>query len=105
MAFLSHYGTKLSAKQTGLSIRKGGFLFGKIDDDVLVGRGGVGRLFVESPLDWLEDAGIGAYNYEIVKKHFKVAYDLLFTLAPSSKSFLCLIISDKMFDFFAQYCD
>jgi hypothetical protein len=48
----------------------------------MLGRGGYGRLYVESPLDWFEDAGVGAYNYSLVRKHFKVAHDLLYVLAP-----------------------
>jgi hypothetical protein len=71
----------------------------------LAGRGGFGRLYVESPLDWVEDVGLGAYNYNLVKKHFKVAHDLLYVLAPHSKSFLALVISDKMFNYFTQNCD
>lgn len=71
----------------------------------MTGRGGFGRLYVESPLDWVEDAGVGAFNYSIVKKHFKVAHDLLYMGAAHSKSFLALIISDKLFKYFAENCD
>ena len=90
----------MNPKETGISIRQGGFLFGKTEDDAMFGRGGYGRLYVESPLDWFEDAGVGAYNYSLVRKHFKVAHDLLYVLAPHSTSFLALVISDKMFNFF-----
>ena len=82
MNFFTHYGSKLNQKETGLAIRSGGFLFGKSYDDVLNGRCGHNRLVVESPLNWVEDVGSGAYNYNIARKHFRVAQDILLVYAP-----------------------
>jgi hypothetical protein len=76
-------------------------LFGKTEDDAMAGRGGFTRLFVESPINWMDDCGQGAFNYTIVKKHFKLAHDLLHAYGPQSKSILALIISDKWFPLYA----
>lgn len=77
-------------------------MYGKTDDDAMSGRGGYTRLCVESPLNWMEDCGTGAFNYALVKKHFKLAHDLLHAYGPQSKSILALIISDKWFPLYAQ---
>ena len=105
LQFFKHYGFRLDARDTGVSIRAGGFLFGKTEDDVMQGRSGFTRLYVESPLNRYEDCGQGAYNYNIIKKHFKIAHDLLFAYAPCSKSFLALIISDNLFPYYANQID
>lgn len=63
LKFFKHFGIRLNAKETGISIRGGGFLYGKTEDDAMNGRGGFARLCVESPLNRLEDCGTGAYNY------------------------------------------
>lgn len=52
---------------------------------------------MESPLDRMEDVGVGAYNYSVVKKHFRLAHDLLFAYGPHSKSILNLIIHEDLF--------
>lgn len=100
--FMRHYGCRLNSRDTGISIRAGGFLYGKSEDDVMNGRSGFTRLCVESPLNRLEDCGQGAYNYALVKKHFKLAHDLLFSYGPHSVSLLALIISDKLFQHYAE---
>ena len=98
---MQHYGSKINSRETGISVREGGFLYAKTEDDAVSGRGGFTRLCVESPISWTEDCGSGAYNYSIVKKHFKVAHDLLRAYGPLSKSFLALIISDKWLPLYA----
>ena len=49
----------------------------KTGDDAIHGRSGHSGLYVESPLDWSEDAGAGAFNYIEVRKHFRVALEIL----------------------------
>ena len=66
------------------------------------GRSGFTRLNVESPLNRLEDVGAGAYSYSQVKKHFKLAHDLIYSYAPLSKSLLTLILSDKLLQYYAM---
>ena len=75
-------------------------MFGKTEDDSMNGRGGFTRLYVESPLNRFEDCASGAYNYQLVKKHFKLAHDLLHSYGPFSKSFLAIVISDKLLKHF-----
>ena len=101
LRFFDHYGNKLNARDTGISTRAGGFLIRKSTDDALNGRGGHTRLYVESPLNRNDDAGEGAFNYSIVRKHFRVAHDLLFQYGPSTNSLLSLIISDQLFDYYS----
>ena len=55
------------------------------------------NLHIESPLDIQEDVAAGAFNYNTVKHHFKLAYQILKWQAPLSKSILAHIISDKVF--------
>ncbi len=105
LKFMKHYGIRLNSRDTGISIRAGGFLFGKTEDDAMNGRGGFTRLYVENPFNRMEDCGSGAYNYALVKKHFKLAHDLLYSYGPYSLSFLALIISDKLFTYFANSID
>ena len=94
MAFLKLYGFVLNARDTAISIRKGGFAFfkdpmGEIKNSVANrGRGGPGKLHIESPLDPLEDVGCGAFNYNQVRQHFRVAYDILFSEGPKTRSLL-----------------
>lgn len=102
LGFFRHYGYRIDARETGISIRCGGFFFGKTEDDVMQGRSGFSRLYVESPLNRMEDCAQGAYNYALIKKHFRLAHDLLFAYGPHSKSILTLIIHDELFPYFAQ---
>lgn len=66
------------------------------------GRAGFTRLCVESPLNRMDDVGQGAYNYSLVRKHFKVAYDLVYAYGPHTLSIIALIVSDKLFHHFAE---
>ena len=100
--FFRHYGLRLNQRESGVSIRAGGFLFGKTEDDLMSGRSGQTRLCIESPVDRLEDIGQGAYNYSLVKKHFKLAHDMLYSYAQYSKSFLAIILSDKLLLYYSQ---
>jgi DNA polymerase sigma len=101
LQFFCYFGIRLNNRETGLSIREGGFLYGKSEDDLMQGRAGFTRLNVESPLNRLEDVGAGAYSYSQVKKHFKLAHDLIYSYAPLSQSLLTLILSDKLLMHFA----
>lgn len=57
------------------------------------------KLQVESPLNPLDDVGSSARNYSsLVKRHFKLALDLLKTRGFTSESILKLIISPEMFE-------
>ena len=64
-----------------------------------MGRGGSGayKLYVESPLNIMDDVATGAFNYSAVKTHFRIAYDILHTMGPKSHSLLSHIVSDKLF--------
>jgi hypothetical protein len=53
----------------------------------------------------MDDVGQGAYNYTLVKKHFKLAYDMLYSYAQYSKSFLSIILSDKLLAYYASQTD
>ena len=55
------------------------------------------RLHVESPLDGLDDVASGAFNYNLVKQHFKLAFRLMQSQGAHSKSILTHIISDKVY--------
>ena len=71
----------------------------KTGDDAIHGRSGHTRLYVECPLDESDDAGQGALNYAVVRKHFRMAYDLLIQFGPSSISLLGLVVSDYLFEY------
>ena len=77
----------------GVSIRAGGFTFYKNDENI--GKDGRfdGKLFVESPIMALDDVGCGAFNYGLVRKHFKLAVEILQTRGFLSESLLQLIIN------------
>lgn len=81
MKFLTFYAEELSNNNYFISIRKGGFLETRnfaMEAENAMGnsRGGPrgNKLHVESPLDVLEDVAAGAFNYNTVKQHFKVAH-------------------------------
>lgn len=96
--FFKFYSQRINTREVGISIRQGGFAFFKNDQ----GLGKDGRidakLAVESPIMVLDDVGGGAFAYTTVKKHFKMAVDLLKTRGFLSESFLKLIISGELFD-------
>lgn len=63
-------------------------------------RGGSGahKLYIESPLTIFEDVAVGAFNYSIVKQHFRLAHDLMRDIGPKKPtSLLQSIIHDKLF--------
>lgn len=68
----------------------------KSEADAMAGRNGLKRLYVESPIFWEDDVGEKAFNFEILKKHFKMAHDLMYSYGPKSLSLLGLVISDQL---------
>ena len=71
----------------------------KTGNDAMEGRSGHTRLYVECPIDESEDAGQGAFNYDMVRNHFRLAHDLLIQFGPFSSSLLALVMSDYLFDY------
>ena len=87
----------MNTREVGISIRAGGFAFSK--NDAGLGKEGraEGKLAVESPIMVIDDVGAGAFAYSQVKKHFKLAYEILQTRGFLSESLLKLIIDPEMF--------
>jgi len=112
LRFFKFYGCDFNVRENMMSIRKGGFLDrrdyeAERRDQADKGSNGRGtpleqRLFIESPLNIFDSVSDGAWNYNLVKKYFVLAYQILKWQAPHSKSFLVHIISDKLFLYLAK---
>jgi len=91
--FFKFYGILHNHREVGIAIRAGGYMYCK--NDASLGKDGRvdGKLCVESPINVLDDVGAGAFAYTSVKKHFKLAYEILQTRAFLSDNFLKLIIN------------
>ena len=61
-----------------------------------------GKLAVESPIDPLDDVAASARNYGEVKRHFRLAADILKTRAFTSESFLKLILNAELFESYSE---
>jgi len=86
----------------GISIRAGGFAYYKNDPGLCKDGMMDGKLCVESPLDVLDDVGVGAFMYGKVKQCFRLAHDLLKSRAFLSESFLKLLINYQLFHNFQE---
>ena len=95
--FFKFYGIYHNQREVGISIRQGGFAFCKNDSSLGKDSRNDGKVAIESPINVLEDVGQGAFNYNQVKTHFKLAYETLLTRAFMSESMLKLIIDQEMF--------
>ena len=82
LKLMKFYGEDLDQRAHFISIRKGGFLSRRdlaseaelLSDKNCRGGPQGNRLNVESPLDIQDDVASGAFNYNMVKHHFKLAY-------------------------------
>lgn len=95
--FFKLYGIQNNTREVAVSVRAGGFTFFK--NDAGLGKEGRidGKLGVESPIMVLDDVGCGAFAYTQVKKHFKLAFELMQSRGFLSESLLKLIINPEMF--------
>ena len=75
--FFKLYGIQTNNKEVGISVRAGGFTFFKNDAGLGKEARIEGKLCVESPIMVIDDVGCGAFAYGQVRKHFKLAFELL----------------------------
>ena len=97
MRFFEFYGKELDIKNVGVSLRHGGFFFDK-DHEFLAKdtniRGEM-KLCVENPLLPCNDIGGAAYNFgKVIRKIFKMGYDIIKFQLLKSQSFIFLIIPE-----------
>mmetsp|Transcript_117653 Transcript_117653/g.163887 ORF Transcript_117653/g.163887 Transcript_117653/m.163887 type:complete len:144 (+) Transcript_117653:717-1148(+) len=104
MRFFKFYGSSFDNRANGISIREGGFIYGRDREtefkaDMAQGglRHGPIKISIESPIDPMEEVGTGAFNFLVCREHFRMAYELMYVNGPDSFSLVSHLINEKMF--------